>query len=225
MFSTSEPVSQGASALHRNGAAPRLAAFDSNAQVPQFALDRQKLESLGTQLLEAIGEDPGREGLSETPHRFAKWWEEFIAYDPGNMGATFEAVSTDQLVVISGIRVWSLCEHHLLPFSANITIGYLAKDKVLGLSKFARIAHQMARRLQIQERLVHQIADEIQRLTDTDSVAVVGRGVHLSKVMQGIKTNGTMTTSVLRGEFQKRTDLKLELFSVATKGGYEVSIL
>jgi GTP cyclohydrolase I len=112
-----------------------------------------------------------------------------------------------------------------LPFSANITIGYLAKDKVLGLSKFARIAHQMAHRLQIQERLVHQIADEIQRLAGTDSVAVVGRGVHLCMVMQGIKTNGTTTTSVLRGEFQKRTDLKLELFSVATKGGYEVNIL
>lgn len=183
-----------------------------------MGVDLARLEDIGRDLLLALGEDVEREGLKETPRRFAAMWKEFVEYQPGNFDTTFESVSTDQLVVVSGLRVWSFCEHHLLPFFTDISIGYLAEERVLGLSKFARIAHMHAHKLQVQERLVHQIADEVQNLVGSDSVAVIGHGVHLCMVMRGIKTPGTMTTSVLRGEFQKRTDLKLELFAASHKG-------
>lgn len=175
-------------------------------------VDHKKLVEIGRELLIAIGENPERQGIKNTPTRFANWWREFIDYDPGNTDVVFESVTTDQLVVVSGMRVWSLCEHHLLPFWCDVSVGYLTGEKVLGLSKFARIAHLCAHRLQIQERLVHQIADEVQSITQTDNVAVVANGVHMCMAMRGIKTPAAMTTSVLRGEFQKRTDLKLEFF-------------
>lgn len=181
-------------------------------------VDAQNLERIGKELLQALGEDVNREGLRETPRRFANMWKEFVEYQPGNHDTTFEAVTTDQLVIVSGLRVWSFCEHHLLPFYTDVTIAYLASTKVLGLSKFARIAHMYAHRLQVQERLVHQIADKVQQLVESDSVAVIGHGVHMCMVMRGIKTPGVMTTSVLRGEFQQRTDLKLELFSASHRG-------
>src|SRR5262245_13700030 len=99
-----------------------------------------RLLELGRELLVALGEDPDREGLQGTPRRWADWWREFIEYDPGNTETTFSSVSTDQLVCVSGMRVFSLCEHHLLPMWCDVSIGYVPGDKVLGLSKFARIA-------------------------------------------------------------------------------------
>ena len=102
-----------------------------------------------------------------------------------------------------GIRVYSLCEHHLLPFWCDISIGYVARDHVLGLSKFARVAQKFAHKLQVQERLVHEIADEIQKLVLTDDVAVYATGEHLCMLMRGIKSSGRMTTSVMRGVFLK----------------------
>jgi len=97
----------------------------------------------------------------DTPTRFARWWREFIDYDTGSLGTLFESVGTSQLVVVSDIQVWSLCEHHLLPFNCSVTIAYRPTGQLLGLSKFARVAHQYAHRLQVQERLVDQIALEI----------------------------------------------------------------
>ena len=105
-------------------------------------VDRAALLRIGRELLIALGEDPNREGLKDTPRRWADWWQEFIDYDPGRTDTCFHSVSTDQMVVVSGMRVFSLCEHHLLPFWFDISICYMANDMVLGLSKFARIAHQ-----------------------------------------------------------------------------------
>ena len=103
-------------------------------------------------LLRAIGEDPDRPGLADTPDRVARWWAEFIDYEPGNATTTFDSVQVDQMVAVSGVRVWSLCEHHLLPFWADLTIAYIARDEVVGLSKLARMAHNAAHRLQLQSR-------------------------------------------------------------------------
>jgi GTP cyclohydrolase I len=122
-------------------------------------------------------------------------------FQPGRTETAFESLATDQMVVVSGIRVWSLCEHHLLPFWCEIAIGYVATDRVLGLSKFARIAHQCAHRLQVQERLTHEIADAIQQVTGAADVAVLGRGEHLCMTMRGIRTPALMTSSVMRGAF------------------------
>lgn len=168
------------------------------------------LQRIGRELLVAIGEDPEREGLQDTPRRFADWWREFVTYHPGTTDTCFESVTTDQMVVVSGMRVWSLCEHHLLPFWCDVSIGYIARDKVLGLSKFARIAHKYAHRLQLQERLCHQIADEIADIACTEDVAVMASGVHLCMTMRGIRTPGTMTSSIMRGLFREESDARME---------------
>lgn len=156
---------------------------------------------LATELLTVLGEDPNREGLQDTPRRFASMWREFIEYDAGKLDTAFEAITCDQLVIVSPIRVWSMCEHHLMPFWCDVSIGYIPHDKVLGLSKFARIAQDKAHQLQLQERLVSQIADEITALTGSPDVAVMARGEHLCMTMRGIKSNALMTSSVMRGVF------------------------
>lgn len=177
-------------------------------------VDYDRLLWLARELLFAIGYDPTDPAISDTPRRWASWWREFIEYDPGSLGTTFESVSTDQMVAVSGIRVWSLCEHHLLPFWCDLTIAYIADDKVLGLSKFARIAHQAAHRLQLQERLTHQIADSVEQLTGSPDVAVIGRGEHLCMTMRGIQTPAIMTSSVMRGRFRELPALRAELISL-----------
>jgi GTP cyclohydrolase IA len=169
-----------------------------------------RLLELGRELLIAIGENPDREGLLDTPRRWADWWREFIEYDPGYTETTFNSVSTDQMVCVSGMRVFSLCEHHLLPMWCDVSIGYIPEGNVLGLSKFARIAHQFAHRLQIQERLGQQIADEISRITETEHVAVVLKGEHLCMSARGIRTPGVMTSSVMRGVFRAEYETRME---------------
>jgi len=165
-------------------------------------------------ILTEIGEDTTREGLVETPDRVYRFWQEFINYKPGNLDVTFESVETDQMVAVSGIRVFSLCEHHLLPFWCDLSIGYVTREKVLGLSKIARIAHKYAHRLQIQERMVHQIADEVGKLTNSPDVAVVGAGTHMCMLMRGVKTEAVMHTSVLRGVFREDGAARNEFFSL-----------
>lgn len=166
----------------------------------------------------ALGEDPTRPGLLDTPRRFADAWREFVEYDPGRCDVTFEAMRTDQLVVVTGLRVWSLCEHHLMPFHADVSIGVIAKDRVLGLSKYARIAHWHAHRLQMQERLVHGIADELERVTGTGDVAVIARGRHLCMEARGIRTSGAMVTAVMRGVFRERAEARAEFLSLVGHG-------
>ncbi|WP_055494244.1 GTP cyclohydrolase I [Streptomyces sp. TP-A0356] len=166
--------------------------------------DRQPpdpLERIARELLRELGEDPEREGLLGTPARWARWWREFTDYEPGTVETVFESASSTETVSVSGIEVWSLCEHHLLPFSCQVTIGYRPQGQVLGLSKFARIAHQHAHRLQLQERLTSDIADAVAKLTASADVAVLCRGEHLCMAMRGIRTPATMTTVTWRGAF------------------------
>jgi GTP cyclohydrolase I len=183
-----------------------------SAQVERIPkrVDYPRLLALGRELLLAIGEDPEREGLRETPRRWADAWREFIEYDPGTTETSFASVSSDQLVCVSGIRVASLCEHHLLPFGCDVSIGYIPNAKVLGLSKFARIAHQFAHRLQLQERLGEQIADEISRITGTQHVAVVLKGDHYCMAARGIRSPARMTSSVMRGVFRTESQIRME---------------
>src|SRR6266568_6742040 len=173
-------------------------------------VDYPKLLQLGRELLVALGEDPDREGLRDTPRRWADAWREFIEYDPGTLDTVFDSASVDQMVTVSGIRISSLCEHHLMPFTCEVAIGYIAEGKVLGLSKFARIAHKFAHRLQLQEQLGQQIADEISRITGTEDVAVVIKGEHTCMSVRGIRTPGLMTTSVTRGVFRAEFETRME---------------
>lgn len=180
------------------------------AEQSQKQVDYPKLLELGRELLIAIGEDPDREGLRDTPSRWANWWREFIEYDAGTTDTVFSTVSTDQMVCVSGLRVFSLCEHHLLPMWCDVAIGYIPTDRILGLSKFARVAQKFAHQLQVQERLGEQIADEISCLTGTESVAVMLKGEHLCMSSRGIRTPGVMTTSVMRGVFREQYETRME---------------
>ena len=175
--------------------------------------DYDKLEHAGRLILEAIGEDLDREELKETPARFARWWREFIDYHAGNTDTLFVSDGTDQMVVVSGMRVWSVCEHHLLPFWCDVAVAYIPNGTVMGLSKIARIAHKHAHKLQIQEGLVDGIAAEIAELTGVESVAVVAKGKHLCMLMRGIKTDGLMTSSSLKGAFREDPSARQEFFS------------
>lgn len=179
-----------------------MAFVATDSQVHKPKVDFCALEVIITDLLLAIGEDPARPGLVETPRRVARWWSEFIDYSPGKISTSFEHVNNGQMVIVSGMRFWSLCEHHLLPFWVDISIGYIPNEKVLGLSKFARVAKKHARKLQIQERLVSEILEEIQHLSGSDDVFVSGSGQHLCMVMRGIETPGIMTTVKGSGYFK-----------------------
>lgn len=176
--------------------------------------DYDRVLDLSRQLLQAIGENPDRPGLVDTPRRIADFWKEFVLYDPGNFETTFEVEEVDQMVVVSGIRVYSLCEHHLLPFSVDLSIGYITQEKVIGLSKFGRISQKYAHRLQLQERLVKDIAQEIISLAGHENVGVIGSGEHLCMTMRGIKTPCCFTSSALYGVFRDDPNVRREFLSL-----------
>lgn len=184
---------------------------------PKKEVDYAKLLEIGRELLVALGENPDREGLEGTPRRWAAWWREFIEYDPGNTETTFSSASVGQMVCVSGMRVSSLCEHHLMPFNCEVAIGYITGDRVLGLSKFARIAHQFAHRLQLQERMGQQIADEVSRLTGTEDVAVLLKGEHQCMSARGIRTSGLMTSTVMHGAFERDHEKRMEFLNLVGK--------
>ncbi|MGF1527966.1 MAG: GTP cyclohydrolase I FolE [Candidatus Competibacterales bacterium] len=166
-------------------------------------------------LIEALGENPDREGLERTPHRAAKalkFLTQGYHQDAAELvnNAVFQSDS-DEMVVVENIEFYSLCEHHLLPFVGVCHIGYLPQGRVLGLSKFARVVDMFARRLQIQEHLTRQIADAIQGITEARGVAVVVEARHLCMMMRGVqKQNSTLKTSVMLGQFRDSLSTRQE---------------
>ena len=177
------------------------------------------METLYKQLLEKIGEDPSREGLLKTPERAAKALRYLTrgyqqTVDSVVNGAVFES-DTDELVLLKDIELYSLCEHHLLPFIGKCHVGYIPAGKVLGLSKIARIVDMYARRLQIQERLTKQIAETIQSITGALGVAVIIEARQLCMMMRGVeKQNSVMTTSCLLGAFREEPSARAEFLSL-----------
>jgi len=176
-------------------------------------VDHAKVKSLVRELLVALGENPDREGLLETPRRIADFWREFIEYDPGKLETTFDSVRHNQMVAVTGMRVWSMCEHHMLPFWCDVSVAYIADDKVLGLSKFARIAHKNAHALSLQEKLVADISDDLQKILGTKNVAVMAKGEHLCMTMRGIRTPHRMISSALNGQFLQ-AETRAEFFNL-----------
>lgn len=167
-------------------------------------------------MLLAIGENPYRPGLVETPYRWAKMWREFIEHDPGMTDKTFVTESSGQ-VTVAGMRVWSMCEHHMLPFWCDVSISYVPKDGVvLGLSKFARIAEKHAHRLQIQERLVEEIAEEVKAVTGSEDVAVIAIGQHLCMVMRGVEVDGRMVSTSMHGVYHEGANPREEFLRAVT---------
>ncbi len=158
-------------------------------------------------IIEAVGEDPNREGLLRTPHRAAKAME-FLTqgYKQDLKELVNDAVfttSNNEMVIVRDIELYSMCEHHLLPFLGRAHIAYLPNGKVIGLSKIPRIVDMFARRLQIQEKLTQQIGNCVQEVTDAKGVAVVVEAKHLCAMMRGVeKQNSSMTTSMMLGRFR-----------------------
>ncbi len=173
-----------------------------------MTVDRARVERLVSELLEAIGEDPAREGLQATPRRVAAMYEELFAGvddDPERYLTVTFAADHDEMVMVRDIPFASLCEHHMVPFMGKVHVGYIpgADGRVTGLSKLARLVDVYARRLQVQERMTTQIADTMEKVLVPRGVLVVVEAEHLCMSMRGVKKPGTLTiTSAVRGLFR-----------------------
>lgn len=171
------------------------------------------------EILVGLGEDPEREGLLDTPKRAAKAMQYLCHGYEQTLeeivnGALF-ASESDEMVIVKDIELYSLCEHHLLPFIGKAHVAYIPTGKVLGLSKIARIVDMFARRLQIQENLTRQIADAIQDVTKAAGVAVVIEAQHMCMMMRGVeKQNSTMNTSGMLGAFRESTTTRMEFLQL-----------
>lgn len=215
--------------LHRLGskeASKKRTRTDSiSAKVPEKksrkdeAEQIEKMQGACKTILECIGEDPEREGLLKTPLRWAK----ALMFMTKGYAQTCEEVTNnaifsedhDEMVVVRNISIHSLCEHHMVPFTGRVHIGYIPNGKVVGLSKLARIAEVFARRLQVQERLTSQIADAVVDAVEPLGVAVVVECAHMCMVMRGVQKEGTSTvTSSVRGCFQSNSKTRAEFFSI-----------
>lgn len=185
-------------------------------------MNKERIAELITELLQELGEDPQREGLQKTPMRVAKAYEFLVSGYSKDINeivnnAVFESESNN-MIISRDIEIYSLCEHHMLPFFGRCHIGYIAQDKVLGLSKLARIVDYYARRLQIQERLTSQIAEEIMRQTNAEGVGVVVECRHLCSMMRGVeKQNSLMTTSSVLGSFHDEDVTRKEFMALISR--------
>lgn len=186
-------------------------------------IDEKKIAYHVREILAALGDDPDREGLRETPQRVARMYAEvFQGMNYTNreiaemFDKTFETSAGGDLVVVRDIDVFSYCEHHLaLMYDMKVSIGYLPKGKVIGLSKLARIADMAARRLQLQERLGRDIAEIVSLVTGTEDVAVVISGCHSCMTARGIEKPGAKTiTQTYRGKFQTDPTLQLRMEAI-----------
>lgn len=167
---------------------------------PVRAIDTGRVADVIAQLLTELGEDPAREGLRDTPDRVAAWWSEFLSPAGATAATCFsESQVSGQMVIVGGMSVWSLCEHHLLPMNLQVTAGYMPNGKVVGLSKFGRIAQHFAGRLQVQERFTHQVADYVADVIGSDDIAVAVRGVHLCMSLRGVRMEAARTSSLYTG--------------------------
>lgn len=179
----------------------------------------KRIAALVKSLLAELGEDVDREGLKKTPERVAKSLIYLTRGYRQNVkavvnGAYFTS-GTNHMVILKGIELYSMCEHHMLPFYGSCAIGYISKGKVLGVSKLARIVDMYARRLQIQERLTEQIADEIMSEAKAEGVGVVIRAKHLCMMMRGVeKQNSEMVTSAVLGSFRADERVRAEFLSL-----------
>ncbi len=186
-------------------------------------MDKKRIEAAVREILIAIGEDPDREGLVETPARVARMYEEVFAGledDPSRHLKLFNETGNEEMVVVRDIPLYSMCEHHLLPFIGKAHIAYIPSGgKVIGLSKLARIVESFAKKPQLQERLTAQIADFLDENLSPMGVAVVIEAEHLCMTMRGARASGAQTrTSALRGTMRSNAKTRAEAISLLTGG-------
>lgn len=199
---------------------PNSIAADS--EMGDSAKARSGISGLIHQLILELGEDPNRDGLQRTPERVARAFEDLtVGYtmDPHEVlrGALFE-VCYDEMVIVKDIEMFSLCEHHLLPFFGKVHVAYIPRKKVIGLSKMARVVEVFARRLQIQERLTQQIAQTIQDAIEPAGVGVIIEARHLCMMMRGVeKQHSAAVTSTMLGEFRENLNTREEFLSLVRR--------
>ena len=175
------------------------------------------------EIIKAVGEDPEREGLRNTPDRVSRMYAELLSgysVDPEKIinGALFN-INYDEMVLVRDIEFYSLCEHHMLPFLGRAHVAYLPAGKVIGLSKIPRIVDMYARRLQVQERMTRQIADLLQQTLEPQGVAVVVEAMHLCSMMRGVKKHDArMTTSAMHGAFRANLATRQEFLENISRG-------
>jgi GTP cyclohydrolase I len=185
--------------------------------------DSGVVEAAVRDILSEIGEDPEREGLRRTPSRVDRMYRELTAgyhVDPERLvnGAIF-AVDYNEMVVVKGIEFYSLCEHHLLPFFGTVAVGYLPRERVIGLSKIPRIVEMYARRLQVQERLTQEIAEFLMDRIEPYGVGVVIEAQHMCTAMRGVRKGGaTMVTSAVLGQFRRSQRTREEFLAHLERG-------
>jgi GTP cyclohydrolase I len=194
--------------------APRITRCPEESSSERFVV-----EKLIENILEELGEDPKRQGLRKTPARVVETLKFLTKGYSENVeevlkGALFD-VQYDEMVIIRNIEVYSLCEHHLLPFFGKCHVGYLPSSKVIGLSKVTRLVELFARRLQVQERLTQQIADTIKEQANPQGVGVIIEAQHLCMMMRGVeKQNAKVTTSALLGKFRQDQRSRMEFLNL-----------
>ncbi|MFA4991641.1 MAG: GTP cyclohydrolase I FolE [Candidatus Omnitrophota bacterium] len=182
-------------------------------------MDKVKIQKAVRMILEAIGEDPGREDLKKTPQRVSDMYEEIfsgISKDPSKELEVLLAEKHDEIVLLKGIPLYSVCEHHLLPFIGKAHIAYIPKNnRVTGLSKLARVVEVLSKRLQVQERLTTEIAEVLMRKLRPLGVMVIIEAEHLCMSMRGVKKSGVLTiTSALRGVFKQNPKTRAEAMAL-----------
>jgi GTP cyclohydrolase IA len=206
--------------------------FDDNTAddlAAKSKIDMKEIQSAVKIILQAIGENPDRDGLKRTPERIARMYAELLSgyqMDPVNVvnEALFE-VKYDEMVIVRDIEFYSLCEHHLLPFMGRVHVAYIPDGKVLGLSKIPRIVDLYARRLQVQERMTRQIADFIRDLLHPQGVAVVVEALHLCMSMRGVqKHNARLTTSAMHGAFRANLATRQEFLDNISRGATPLQV-
>lgn len=181
-------------------------------------MKKNNIENLVRQLIIEIGEDPNREGLLKTPARFEKMMRELTSGYKASITKVVNGAIYSQkihnMIVLKDIEIYSLCEHHLLPFFGKCHIGYIARDKVIGISKIARIVDMYSHRLQLQERLTEEISSSLQSVLKPLGVGVVIEARHLCMMMRGVeKQNSVMVSSAVAGIFQKEQKTREEFLS------------
>jgi GTP cyclohydrolase I len=181
-----------------------------------------KMQNAIREILKQIGENPDREGLSDTPKRVEKSLEYILGgykINPEDILAkAIFSENADEMIVVKDIEIYSMCEHHLLPFFGKCHIGYIPRGRIYGVSKLARVADAFARRLQVQERLTQQIAETVIKPIDAEGVGVVIEAKHLCMMMRGVeKQNSIMTTSAMLGSFRSDSKTREEFLNLVTK--------
>lgn len=189
------------------------------------AVDLPRIQRAVREILAAVGEDPDREGLLETPARVARMYAELFSglrSDPRKHLKRVFAEKYDELVLVRDISFNSMCEHHLLPFMGQAHLGYLPSGKVAGLSKLARIVEEISHRPQVQERMTHQIADLMAEELQAKGVIVVLEATHTCMTIRGVRKPGSLTvTSAVRGLFKSNPSSRAEAMSLITRGGQQ----